>query len=607
MLQSTEKSLRDYFLGELDHLRSRSADFAHDYPKVAAELELSRGKSADPHIEALLQSVAYLTGHIQYQLDKEAPEISNTLLNILYPHLEKPIPSMAIAKIDVKPNGANFANGYILKKHRIAAVEAMGTAGSRPVCKFRTCFDTPLWPLKVTFAGEHPTNYYDFLSDNRKVISVLRLQISNTGNESFHSYPLSNLRFYINGDDHQAFALYRLLREHLHSIALVSDENSPPVFLPKTALNFLGFNDEHALFPYSSASHPAYRILQEYFSFPEKHLFFEVDHLDRLEKSQSFEILFLLEAPIGKTLKIDTGNFLLNCVPLINLFPLYIDPVRLDHRDFEYRLIPGQEQYRYCEIYSIDEMTSTRPSGKPRKLKSYFGLNSDEEIIEDHFYWTSRREISHLKSLSGTEMYVSFHDRNFDVHRLVEESISARVTCTNRNLAEKMRAGDRLHLEGVGPVSAIELVTKPTRHEVPSMNGMKPWRLVSHLCLNHLSLSSGSESLQALKCILMLYASTSNPINKRQIDSLCHMQCRQVVRRISNDAWRGFCRGTEIQLTIDESLFEGGSSLLFGEILNRFFALYTSINAFTQLVLESKQKKGNWRTWQPMVGEQAVL
>lgn len=607
MLQSAERNLRDYFLGELDYLRSRAADFSHDYPKIAAELELSRGKSSDPHIEALLQSVAYLTGHIQYQLDKEAPEISNTLLGILYPHLEKPFPSMAIAKIAVKPNGANFTGGYTLEKHRIAHIEAIGSAGSRPVCKFRTCFDTPLWPLEVAFAGEQPTNQYDFLSENRKVLSVLRLQICNTGNESIHSYPLNMLRFYINGDDHQAFSLYRLLREHLHGIVLLPDEQTNSVSIPRTALEFLGFSDAHAMLPYTQASHPAYRILQEYFCFPEKHLFFEVTQLERIEKNQSFDILFLFETPIPKQLKIQASNFLLNCVPLINIFPLYIDPLRLDHREFEYRIIPSQEQYRYCEIYSIDEMTATKPSGKPRKLKSYFGLNPKEEGLEDHFYWTSRREISHLKSLCGTEMYVSFHDKFFDIHKPVEESIAAHVSCTNRNLPEKMRAGDRLHLEGVGPVTHMELITKPTRHEVPSLNGMKPWRLVSHLCLNYLSLSSDPQSLLALKAILMLYANPSSPINKRQIDSLCHMQCRQIVRRINHDAWRGFCRGTEIRLTLDESLFEGGSSLLFGEVLNRFFALYTSINAFTQLVLESKQKKGIWRTWQPMVGEQAIL
>lgn len=608
MQYSTEKDMRDYFLGELDYLRSRAVDFARDYPKIAAELELSKGKSADPHIEALLQSVAFMTGRIQHQLHQDAPEISKALLNMLYPHFEKPLPSMVIGRAHIKPNAANFANGYEFSKNRIAYIETIGAADHLPVCKFRNCFDTQLWPLEVTKAGEQPTNSYDFLSENRKILSVLRLQISNMGNEAIHSYPLKKLCFYINAEDHKAFPLYRLLAENLHGIALVSDSGNSPVILSNSSLKFLGMDAEHAMLPYTKASHPAYRILQEYFSFPEKHLFFEISGLDALDARQTFEILLLLDAPPDKNLNISEYNFLLNCMPMINLFPVHIDPVRLDHRDYEYRLIPGQEQYRYCEIYSIEEMTATRPAGKVRKLRSYFGLNAAEyESTEDMYYWTARREPSPLKTLHGTEIYVAFHDSSFDMHRPVEDTLAARVLCTNRNLPEKLRAGDRLHLEGTGPITQIELITKPARHEPPPMSGMKAWQLISHLNLNFLSLSSGSESLAALKSILLLYAVSSNPVSRRQIDSICNLECKPIVRRTGKDAWRGFCRGTEVRLTIDESVFEGGSPLLLGEVLSCFFALYTSINSFTQLVLESKQKKGVWRTWQPMAGEQAIL
>ncbi len=84
------------------------------------------------------------------------------------------------------------------------------------------------------------------------------------------------------------------------------------------------------------------------------------------------------------------------------------------------------------------------------------------------------------------------------------------------------------------------------------------------------------------------------------------MSCRRVVRRIGDDAWRGFCRGTEVTLVFDETKFAGGSAFLFASVLNRFFALYQSINSFTQLVIKSEKKEGVWKRWRPMAGERVL-
>jgi len=79
------------------------------------------------------------------------------------------------------------------------------------------------------------------------------------------------------------------------------------------------------------------------------------------------------------------------------------------------------------------------------------------------------------------------------------------------------------------------------------------------------------------------------------------------MRRLGREAWRGFCTGHEITLTFDEALYVGGSALVFAAVLNHFFALYTSVNSFSQLVIHSRQRDGVWKQWPPMAGSQMIL
>ncbi len=85
------------------------------------------------------------------------------------------------------------------------------------------------------------------------------------------------------------------------------------------------------------------------------------------------------------------------------------------------------------------------------------------------------------------------------------------------------------------------------------------------------------------------------------------MECRRVVRRVGTDAWRGFCRGTEVTLTFDEDAYAGTSAFLLATVLDRFLGLYASVNSFTQTVARSRQREGIWKRWEPRAGEQVVL
>jgi type VI secretion system protein ImpG len=120
-------------------------------------------------------------------------------------------------------------------------------------------------------------------------------------------------------------------------------------------------------------------------------------------------------------------------------------------------------------------------------------------------------------------------------------------------------------------------------------------------------LSGGKESLEPLREILRLYSFSDRPSTFQQVNGIVEMECRRVVRRVGGDAWRGFCQGTEVTLTFDENSYMGSGAFLLASVLQRFFSLYASVNSFSQLVIKSMQREGEWKRWPPMAGEQAVL
>ena len=88
-------SLLTFYNRELAALRSLAGDFAAANPKVAGRLRIaSDGGVDDPHVERLLEGVAFLAGRVQQRLDDELPEIADILLELLCPHMLAPIPSM---------------------------------------------------------------------------------------------------------------------------------------------------------------------------------------------------------------------------------------------------------------------------------------------------------------------------------------------------------------------------------------------------------------------------------------------------------------------------------------------------------------------------------
>jgi type VI secretion system protein ImpG len=301
---------------------------------------------------------------------------------------------------------------------------------------------------------------------------------------------------------------------------------------------------------------------------------------------------------------IETDNFRLDCTPLVNLFPKTSEPIVVDHRHYEYLLVADRQREATTEVHSIVSVTASDPNAeRPVLVPSFAALGhigSDDQTR----FWSSRREHSLRKDISGTDVFLSFVDRSNTATVPSEPVIFANLLCTNRRLAEQVPTGARMVAEGVSKTATVKCLYEPTSQRNPPLGSETLWRLVSLLTLNHQSLVDGSTGKDQLREMLMLFASDSTR-DQEQIRGIKGLQARSVTGRVGHDAWRGYCRGTEVTLAFEEEAFVGGSQLMMSAVLARFFAMYTSINSFVQLGVNRGDEV--WKQWEPMSGRQLVL
>jgi type VI secretion system protein ImpG len=601
-ISDQEEFLR-YYHGELTYLRRMGRIFAERYPKLAGRLELSPNDCADPQVERLLESFAFLTARIQRRLDAEFPEITSALLGVLYPHLVNPIPSMSIAQFAADGKQGKLTTGFEIARH--AKLFAQTPEGLN--CRFRTCYPVTLWPVEVASAGFESKAQFDFLDSYTDVAGVLRLRIKATG-AKLEELPIKKLRFYLHGSSTLVSTLYEMLFCNVRGVVFLEEGGEEPVFLPQDSIQPVGFGLEEEVIPYPQHAHPGYRLIQEYFALPQKFFFFDLTHLERHPCRKELDVLFLLNKSAPRGMVVDRHTFVLGCTPIVNLFPKTTEPIRLDHRQSEYRLVPDIRRERTTEVHSIVSVSaSSNPAEKTAVLQPFYSFQHQMNGREPRAFWHSRRVPTGRDDLPGSDVYLSFLDLDFKPQLPPMQTVFAHTLCTNRELALEVPAGASLQIEEAAPLAHIQCLHKPTPPAYPPLQGTTLWAFISNLSLNYLSLGAGRESLEPLREILRLYSFSDKPSTFQHVNGIVDMECRRVVRRIGPDSWRGFCQGTEVTLTFDENAYMGSGAFLLASVLQRFFALYASVNSFAQLVIRSTQREGEWKRWPPLAGEQPVL
>src|SRR3954447_450931 len=146
------ETLYPYYERELIFIRQLGQDFARQYPPAAGRLLLEPNRSVDPHVERLIESFALLAGRVHQKLDDAFPELTEALLNTLYPHYLAPVPSMAIVQFELDAARARLPKGYLIDKGSQLLSQPVDDLS----CKFRTAYPVTLWPVRLAEASLVP-------------------------------------------------------------------------------------------------------------------------------------------------------------------------------------------------------------------------------------------------------------------------------------------------------------------------------------------------------------------------------------------------------------------------------------------------------------------
>ncbi len=698
------RALLPYFENELTSLRRRGQAFAQAFPRIAGQLHWGADEAKDPHVERMIESFALLSARVHKRLDDDFPLFIESLLEVLYPHYLRPFPSCSIAQFDLGAAAGQMSKASLLPRGALLH--------SRPIkgvaCKFRTTQDVRLLPLRVTAAAYR--NAITAPEGSRLpagVTSVISLTLALTSPQA--TWALLNeapVRLYLDGEPSLVAVLREALCQKVQAILLESHPHRPWRPLHQAGLagarpRLAGFGDEEALIDFDARSHPAYRLLTEYFAFADKFNFIDLPlaatpdmlngpgaegaggaggdpsrtltvHLPLSGVRADSDESRLLEA-------VHARNFQLGCTPVVNLFTQPADPIRVTHATTSYPVLVDSRRAFGYEVYSIDRVFRVKqtPHGETTEaFRPFFSLQHDDLLTQHEGvygvdvaeaptmaarraaqqalnqeglggapgrdsgvgpgriheaarkaageggapegaaggvrgagrYWFAHRDEELAAESPGHELALSIVDVAFDPALPQTDTLSLTVTATNRDLPALLpfgAPGGDLFMEGGGLAREVRLLRKPTQSNRFERGRGTLWRLLSHLSLNHLSLSAGG--IDALKEMLRLYDLPRSAANRRQIDGLLAVEFKPATAWLPGEPYATFVRGTEIRLTVDEDSFVGTGIGLFAAVLDRFFALYVHANSFTRLTLVSARTQEEVLSCPPRNGEMQLV
>jgi len=654
-----DRRLLRYYDRELRHLQSGAKEFAREFPKIAGRLAIEDFPCADPYVERLLEGFAFLTARVQLKLDSEFPRFTQNLLETVYPNYLAPTPSMVIVQFQHDPGEAGLADGYKVPRNTVLRSQA---TRDLPSCEYRTAHPVSLWPVQVVEA-RYFTRDVGVLELNKvwavqdaaakeagapgrgsgaPIRAAVRIRLKSTAAVPFSKMAMKDLVLHLKGADATPVRLYEQLFAHAKGVVVrpVMPGNQSGTwqesFGPET-ITRMGFGGNEALLPYDARGFQGYRLLQEYFAFPQRYMFAQIGDLSRAFKrcpgTQVDIIIPLTQENPDLEGAVDASTVALHCAPAVNLFPKRADRILVTDRASEFQVIPDRTRPLDFEVYRVTRLVGYGEGNKDEIVFRPFYAANDSDAIEGGgaaYYAANRvpRAMSEREkrsgprsSYAGGEMYLSLVDSSNAPYNPDLKQLSVETLCTNRDLPLQMPVGKGktdFTMEIGAPVEAVRVVAGPTPPRPSHAEGEISWRLISHLKLNYLSLMdedldgdgevSGEErqGAGALRDILKLYGDTGDAVVRKQIEGIRTIHTSPITRRVPTPGVIAFARGLEVAITFDESLFEGSGVFVLGGVLEQFFARYVSTNSFTETVIRTVER-GEIMRWSARVGQRPVL
>lgn len=606
--------LLDYYQRELNFLRELGSEFASQHPKIAGRLRLDADAIEDPHVSRFIEASALLAARTRLKIDDEFPDICQAILQTLYPHYLNPTPPATIVQLGVTDKTAESIDGTLVPRGARLETEAL----EGEPCRFRTCFETRLWPIRLDEV-EYLVPPLPIAQSpwNRDVQAAIRIRLSNISPKvNLANLNINELRLFLGGSAACSNALVEALFSNVLGVGL-SDGASNIQWLSPACVQPIGYDDSQSLLPPNIRSLSAYRILSEFFAMNDKFRFVQVGFERKWSQTVHAEraelVIFLKRLHPVLQRELDRDSLRIECTPAVNLFFKRAEPIRMTDNQVEYRVIPNARGPAAAEVYSVDRVTAISASGQEREFLPFFQPNHPPSSDQKQGYWYAKRMPAIGKTSDddrGSEVYLSIVDLQGQSAAQDGWAIDVETTCLNRDRVARLPFGGgqpRLTMVEGGATVTAQCVTPPTPTYRSIDRDDRHWRLVSHLSLNHLVLTSGVAGAEALREVLRLYDTEDSAETRKVIESVLQVDYRRGTARVAGGPAPGFCRGIEVEILLDPQRLGGTGLHLFASVLERFMGLFATMNSFTRTTVRAQGGDLPLIVGAPRAGSQTLI
>ena len=613
-----QRELKDYYEFELTYLRKLGAEFAQRYPKIASRLQLETSKTEDPHVERLLEGFAFLAARVHRRLDDDFPEISEALLEMLHPQFVRPVPSMCIVDMPLDPAQGRLPDGHHVPRGSVLQTQPV----NRVRCTFRTVYDTTLWPLTISHAEWTTPDRAGVGTSARDAVGAIRLEIRAFEGVKLADLAIDALRLHLAGGTGVVDTLYELLLNNTMQVVVRNPDrpHQPPIVIKSGAVKAVGFGENESMLPYPNRTFGGHSLLIELFAFPQKFHFVDLEGFGNairtLGATDRVDVSFLISSferadrRQQLELELSARSFRTNATPAVNLFQQSAEPILLSERRFEHLVVAEVRQRLEIEVWSVDQVKLVEHEAREaREIAPLYSHRHNVSGTGNDVFWHVTRRPAPWRTDGGTELHLAFSDMSGTVRAPDVDVASLRVTCFNGDLPSLLPFGadnrGDFELIGAGPIHRIYCVVNPTKSVQPALGSSMLWRMISSLSLNHLSIVDGTPD--ARQELLRLHNMSNDLGAERQIDGLVKVSSEPSFARVDSPHGIAFARGRRIELEFDEQQFPGGGMFLMATVLERFFALYASMNSFTQVAVRSRQRRRPVTEWPARAGGRTLI
>ena len=599
------KNFLSYYHDELLFLRKKGGEFAKNHPEIASKLDIKDGESTDPQTERIIESVAFMSAKLNQKIDDNSQNIAFYLLSALYPNLVNIFPPCSVVKFESE-NSITISDKITINRGTNLFVKSKNDSE----CQFTTLYPLTIYPISVSNVN--------LLKTERRLggINGWCIEISIVTN----SIPLeqivpNDLLFHINSDiiENSLMIYESIFSNPKRNFFLKINER----YLKIDSENIVqcGFDNIDSVCPVSPYSTNSFQLFQEMLHFKRKFMFFRILKIGDLilnsgiKNISEISIIVDIEASNDRLLEIvKTDSIILNSTPVVNLFKVTSDPFRFDGTKSKYMLLADQSRDDSIEIHSISEIHIINNETKNDEVvQPYFSLAIDSDTnIMHNLYWIYSKESSELRRLGGFDTYISFIDTKMTPKKIYADVVYAKTLCTNRFAARDIPTFSKMYIDSVETAGysgkLIQKTSKPISF-FESTNSL--WNLISQLTATHISVSKADNLMTSIRQLVDIFSSKDKVKAEEIFGGIKSVSINEIVQRFGKDSWRGFVKGKEVTINIDdENTF---FSYFLCCIINQYFSDSISINSFVKLKMKSHNTGKILAKWNPTSGKRDLL